>query len=94
VKVDPNALFTSISFDPRLQPFELNERIAEFREADYTGEILRDLNYQGAFPACHDAGLARSIVKVRPPLAQLATAPDMQPTQRGDSVPACSRISG
>ncbi|RUV47566.1 hypothetical protein EOA85_34275 [Mesorhizobium sp. M5C.F.Ca.IN.020.29.1.1] len=46
VKIDPNALFTSISFDPRLQPFELNERIAEFREAGYTGEIVRDLNYQ------------------------------------------------
>lgn len=46
VKIDPNAVFTSISFDPRLQPFELNERIAEVRAADYTGEVARDPSYQ------------------------------------------------
>ncbi|RTM09713.1 MAG: hypothetical protein EKK31_05625 [Hyphomicrobiales bacterium] len=46
VNIDPNAVFTSISFDPRLQPFELNERITEFRAAGYTGEIVRDPSYQ------------------------------------------------
>ncbi|UVK35797.1 copper resistance protein CopC (plasmid) [Mesorhizobium sp. AR10] len=46
MKIDPNALFTSISFDPRLQPFEMNERDAELREAGYSGEIIRDHSYQ------------------------------------------------
>jgi hypothetical protein len=44
--IDPNSLFTSITFDPRLLPFEVNERDAEFREAGYTGEISRDFSYQ------------------------------------------------
>lgn len=46
VRVDPNTLFHSISFDPRLIPFEKKEREAEIREAGYTGEIRPDHSYQ------------------------------------------------
>ncbi|MCZ8546316.1 hypothetical protein OOJ09_19175 [Mesorhizobium qingshengii] len=46
LRIDPNSLFTSISFDPRLVDFEAIEREAEFREAGYTGEVTRDLSYQ------------------------------------------------
>ncbi|RWA60681.1 MAG: hypothetical protein E5X49_32935 [Mesorhizobium sp.] len=46
VNIDPNTLFTSISFDPRLELFELNERDAELRDAGYKGEIVRDRNYE------------------------------------------------
>ena len=47
MRIDPNSLFRSISFDPRLQPFETNEREAELRAAGYEGNVVRDLNYQG-----------------------------------------------
>ncbi|BBB10638.1 hypothetical protein [Sphingopyxis sp. EG6] len=47
MRIDPNMLFRSISFDPRLQPFEANERASELREAGYEGEIRPDLSYQG-----------------------------------------------
>jgi hypothetical protein len=46
VRIDPNELFTSISFDPRLQDGEANDRAAVFRDAGYTGEIVRDPSYQ------------------------------------------------
>ena len=46
VRIDPNAVFNSISFDPRLQPFETREREAELREAGYEGKIVQDENYQ------------------------------------------------
>jgi len=46
VRIDPNALFTSISFDPRLQDGEANDRAAVFRDAGYTGDIVRDHSYQ------------------------------------------------
>lgn len=46
VKVNPNALFTKISFDPRLQLFEANERKTMVREAGYTGEVQVDESYQ------------------------------------------------
>lgn len=46
VRIDPNSLFHSISFDPRLIPFERIEREAEVREAGYTGEIRPDHSYQ------------------------------------------------
>jgi len=45
--IDPNMLFRSISFDPRLQPFKASERAAELREAGYEGEIRPDQSYQG-----------------------------------------------
>lgn len=46
VRIDPDQLFTSICFDPRLTEGEAKEREAELREAGYTGEITRDLSYQ------------------------------------------------
>jgi hypothetical protein len=46
VWVDPDALFTSISVDPRLEPFEANEREAELKDAGFGGEIRRDDSYQ------------------------------------------------
>ncbi len=46
VKVDPNALFSSISVDPRLELFETIEREAELKDAGYSGEIKRDYSYQ------------------------------------------------
>lgn len=46
VRIDPDTLFTSISFDPRLQPFEVTEREAAIRRAGYTGAITRDPSYQ------------------------------------------------
>lgn len=46
VRVDPNALFTSISFDPRLEPFEAIQREAELKGAGFSGEIKRDDSYQ------------------------------------------------
>lgn len=47
MRIDPNMLFRSISFDPRLQPFEAKERAAELLAAGYEGEIHTDLSYQG-----------------------------------------------
>ncbi len=46
VRVNPNTLFHSISFDPRLISFENKEREMEIREAGYTGEIRFDNTYQ------------------------------------------------
>lgn len=46
VAIDINSLFTSISFDPRLQNFEVREREAECRKAGYVGKVTPDLNYQ------------------------------------------------
>jgi hypothetical protein len=46
VRVDPNMLFRSISFDPRLISFEKGEREKEVREAGFTGEISHDHSYQ------------------------------------------------
>lgn len=46
VRVDPNTLFHSISFDPRLISFEAKEREAEIRDAGYSGEIRPDQSYQ------------------------------------------------
>src|SRR3546814_9675504 len=46
VRVDPNRLFHSISFDPRLISFEAKEREAEVRDAGYSGEIRPDQSYQ------------------------------------------------
>lgn len=47
--IDPNALFTSLGFDPRLEEFERKEREAEFRRIGYTGEIAPDLSYKKTF---------------------------------------------
>ncbi len=47
MRIDPDMLFQSISFDPRLTPFEAKEREAELREAGYKGEIRPDQSYQG-----------------------------------------------
>lgn len=46
VRIDPNVLFTSISFDPRLQSFEVREREAEVRAAGFVGEVRTDQSYQ------------------------------------------------
>lgn len=46
VKLNPNEHFTRISFDPRLQSFERNERAAAFRDAGYSGAIQPDESYQ------------------------------------------------
>ncbi len=46
VSIGPNALFSSVSFDPRLLTFEAREREAELGAAGYTGEIVPDLSYQ------------------------------------------------
>ncbi|EHK54860.1 hypothetical protein MAXJ12_23132 [Mesorhizobium alhagi CCNWXJ12-2] len=46
VKFDANEYFTRISFDPRLEPFEVKERTAALRDAGYSGEILPDESYQ------------------------------------------------
>lgn len=46
VRVEPNTLFHSISFDPRLISFETKERETEIRDAGYTGEIRPDHSYQ------------------------------------------------
>lgn len=47
VAIDPTALFTSISFDPRLPTGESLEREAELRQAGYRGEFVPDTSYQG-----------------------------------------------
>ena len=36
-----------MSFDPRLQPGEITDREAEFKQAGYHGQFVRDANYQG-----------------------------------------------
>jgi hypothetical protein len=46
VRVDPNAIFQCISFDPRLVSFETKEREAEIRAAGFGGEIHHDHSYQ------------------------------------------------
>lgn len=46
VQIEPNTLFHSISFDPRLIPFERMEREAEIRDAGYAGAIVPDHSYQ------------------------------------------------
>jgi len=46
LRVDPNMLFQSISFDPRLVPGIAREREAELRTAGFTGEIRADASYQ------------------------------------------------
>lgn len=46
VRIDPNILFHAISFDPRLQIFEVREREAAFRDAGYAGDVLPDRSYQ------------------------------------------------
>jgi hypothetical protein len=46
VRVDPNMLFQSISFDPRLISFEKKEREEEIRNAGFTGEVRPDHSYQ------------------------------------------------
>jgi len=43
--IDPNELFTSISFDPRLVEFERKEREAEVRRLGYDGRVKPDLSY-------------------------------------------------
>jgi len=47
MRIDPHMLFRSISFDPRLTPFEAKEREAELRDAGYKGDIRPDQSYQG-----------------------------------------------
>jgi len=57
VRIEPNSLFTSVSFDPRLQPAEAIEREAELRALGYTGKIVRDESYQkvaGIVEMLHD----------------------------------------
>lgn len=49
VKVDPNALFTAISVDPRLVAFEAREREREIKDAGYGGEIKADTSYLREF---------------------------------------------
>lgn len=44
--IDPNAVFTEVSFDPRLVDFERLEREGEARRLGYTGPIRHDLSYQ------------------------------------------------
>lgn len=46
MRIDPEVLFTSVSFDPRLQTSEVREREAELREAGYQGEVRADPSYQ------------------------------------------------
>lgn len=46
MRIDPNLLFQSVSFDPRLLPAIVREREAELRDAGYTGEIRPDGSYQ------------------------------------------------
>lgn len=47
-EIDPNTLFQSISFDPRLTEYERRERETELTDAGYTGQITKDDSYQGA----------------------------------------------
>jgi hypothetical protein len=47
VRCDPNEVFDEISFDPRLVPFERNEREAAIKAAGYKGSIILSLLYQG-----------------------------------------------
>jgi hypothetical protein len=46
VRIEPNALFLSVAFDPRLAVFERIEREAECRAVGFTGEITVDDSYQ------------------------------------------------
>jgi len=47
-EVNPNELFHSVSFDPRLTEYERRERELELRNAGYSGEVVKDDSYQGA----------------------------------------------
>ncbi len=40
VRMDPNALFDEVTFDPRLESFERREREAVARDLGYTGNII------------------------------------------------------
>ncbi|MNL85043.1 hypothetical protein D3C87_2132160 [compost metagenome] len=46
--IDPNTLFQSVSFDPRLAEGERREREAELRDAGFIGPVVKDDSYQGA----------------------------------------------
>lgn len=46
-KVDPNALFTEIAFDPRLLTFEQRERARKLETMGFKGRIIEDPAYVG-----------------------------------------------
>jgi hypothetical protein len=48
-KVDPNALFTEIAFDPRLLTFEQRERAEKLQAMGFKGKIIEDPAYVGVF---------------------------------------------
>jgi hypothetical protein len=47
--IDPNALFTEVSFDPRLISFERREREQKLRSLGFTGPMREDQSYAKVF---------------------------------------------